>query len=239
MIDQMITELLLGARSPSEWLDLEDVPSVLMPDGGGADTGGRNPLAHGTSTWTPGALFTFQPKVRAKSLPWDNVYRYHTLSRDRTPAIYFAHQFQFAYPSAADISASTAFEIEMELCESGLAYDMGWQYKPSLVDGPPSWRWFDETARSWNTVEGLPRPAPIANKLISVFALFSVNRVARTTTHEAIVIDGTSYQVGATHRALQKWPSTVNYLHNAAQLDSDGKGTPCSIQLRHWNARAL
>jgi len=241
MLDPAIVTQLSGGRVLREWLGLEHTSAALMTDGGGADTGGRNPLPHGTSIWTPGALFQFSPQARPKGQPWDNCYRYNTLTREKLIATYFGYQFSLMYPTATDIIASTAFEIECELCENGLAYDMGWQYKPSLVDGPPAWRWFDEGVKpkKWNMVPGLPAPHPLPSVWTTGFALFSVNRDTRMTTHEAIVIDGSFFPVGVTHRAEQKWSPQTNYFHAAVQLDSDGKGTAYSVGIRGWNVRAL
>jgi len=241
MLDPVVVTQLSGGRVLKEWLGLEHTPANLMIDGGGADTGGGNVFPHGIVTWTPGAAFKFQPKARPKGQPWDNAYLYTTLTRERLDAIYFGYQFSFTYPTQADLAASTAFEIECELCENGLAYDMGWQCKASQVNGPPAWRWFDEGSKPkhWSTALGLPTPKPLPGAWTVAFALFSVNRIAKTTTHEGIVIDGTFYQVGATHHAEQKWSPQTNYFHAAVQQDSDGRGTPCTIGIRGWNVRVL
>jgi hypothetical protein len=245
MLSDLTIAQLSGQRKLREWLNLEQVAAMI--DGGGADTGGVNKYAHGTHLWTPGTATTpadlkFQPAVR-KVGPWDNLYEYNTLSRDYTDIQFFSNEFEIMYPTQALIDADVAVENELELCEAGLAFDMAWQYKPSHVDGLPAWRWFNETAPAgkpkWTTVQGLPTPAPKPGVWIPVVAYFSINRANKSTTHEAIVIDRVFYAVGQVHQAQLKWSPLTWYIHNALQLDSNGKGTPEGIQIRNWNVRGL
>ena len=238
-MDPLIGAQLDGDVKLQEWTNLNLLPSFI--DKGGADTGGPNPLPHGLSIWTPGstASLTFQPKVRPKGQPWDNVYRAATLSTGHLPCVYFGFGLSFMYPTQKDIDVSTAAEFELAMAEAGLEYDMGWQFKPSKVDGPPAIRWFDESAQHWVVPTGLPSFAPKPGVWTDMQAYFTIDRVNQTTTHLALVVDGHTYQVGATHKAKFKYATKPWYLHAAAQLDSDGKGSPYGIQIKNWNARGL
>jgi len=238
-MDPLIGAQLDGDVKLQEWLNLNTF--TLFVDKGGADTGGPNPLSHGTSVWTPGptASLTFQPKARPKGQPWDNVYRAATLSTGHLPCVYFGFGLSFMYPTQKDIDVSTAAEFELAMAEAGLEYDMGWQFKPSKVDGPPAIRWFDESAQHWVVPTGLPPFTPKPGVWTDVQAYFSIDRVNQTTTHVGLSVDNHFYQVNATHHAKFKYATKPWYLHAAAQLDSDGKGSPYGIQIKNWNARGL
>jgi hypothetical protein len=233
-----IVELLNGKRKVREWLNLEMTPAAQMIDGGGADSGGINKFAHGTHIWTPGATLSFQPQKR-KAGPWDNLYLYNTLTRDHLDTQFYYQAYSLMYPTQALIDAEVATELECEDCRAGLAYDMGWQVKPSKVDGAPAFRWFDETAQNWNTVPGLPAPALTPGVPLNIEAYFVIDAGKQTVTHDSITIAGKNYPVGATHHAKQKWSAQTWYLHNAIQLDSDGKGTPEGVQIKNWNVLGL
>lgn len=242
MIDLTVVQLLTGERKLKEWLALHTLPTMI--DGGGADTGGQNKFPHGIFTWKPSiqgdaTAFSFAPKPRPKGQPWDNIYLYNTLSKGKLDYTYFSHQLSFAFPTSAAINNCTAFEFELELCEAGLTYNMGWQYKHSKVDGPPSWRYFNKQQQAWVAVPTLPIPAPMPNTFVSIVMNFAVNRAAKLCTHDSIVIDGIFHPVNQTLSAVPKWNPTTWYLHNAVQLDSDGKGSPETILLNNMNVRAL
>lgn len=244
MIDPILMSQLMGVRTLRQWMNLENTPSGQMIDGGGADTGGKNNFAHGTHVWTPGtpgtsgATLRFKP-TRRQVGPWDNLYLYTTLDRTPFPGQYYSNDFTITYPTQDMIDAGTAIECELEKCESGLAYDMGLQYKPSRVDGPPAIRWFDESAQVWKSIASAPIPSPRPGIPIRIIGLFSMDRITKTTTHELMFVNGTAYPISTTHRARPKWAPQTNYFHAAVQIDSDGKGTPDGIDIRNWNVRAL
>lgn len=240
MLDQVTKELLSGDRNLYEWTGLEKVAS--MTDGGGADTGGPNPLPHGKAIWIAGtdtspARLVFSPIKRPAGKPWDNVYEYNTISRTPPKIVYACWELEFAL-TQSDLSGN-AREFEIEPCEFGWTYNMAWQYKWSKVDGPPAWRIFDQIAGSWTAVPSIPPPSPKAGVFISVKAFFQIDRATGLTTHDSIVIDGTSYPVNVAHSKKQKWSPQTNYLHNAVQIDSMGDGAQCGIQIRNWNVRGL
>ena len=143
------------------------------------------------------------------------------------------------WPTQALIDAGVATELEAADCRSGLEYDMGLQFKPSKVDGPPGIRWFDETARKWNLITGLPPFIPKPGVWVDVEAYFLLNPVAQTVAHDSIAINKQMYPIGQVHHAKQKWSPQTFYIHNAIQLDSDGKATPEGVQIKNWAVRAL
>jgi hypothetical protein len=143
------------------------------------------------------------------------------------------------YPTQKDIDVSTAAEFELALAEAGLEYDMGWQFKPSKVDGPPAIRWFDESAQHWVAVSNIPAFAPKPGAWTDVQAHFAIDRVNQTTTHLSLTVNNTLYQINAIHKPKFKYATKPWYLHAAAQLDSDGKGSAYGIQIKNWNARGL
>jgi hypothetical protein len=242
MIDQATRGLLDGTIPFSQWTSLEQVP--VMIDGGGADSGGPNVLPHGKSVWKPGttlapALLAFNPAKRPPSKPWDNLYMYNTITRTPPRLSLACWELDFSL-SALDLNGN-AREFEIELCESGWTYNMAWQYKWSNVDGPPAWRLFDQTApkNKWVPIPSIPAPAPKAGVFVSVQAYFQIDRETGMTTHDSITIDGVNYPVNLPHAKILKWSQSVNYLHNAVQIDSLGDGRACSIQLRNWNVRGV
>ena len=246
MIDPTIARLLDGTRPFYEWKALEQAPAMI--DGGGADSGGPNRLPHGRAIWTPGqpataaspatpALLVFDPVRRLPGQPWDNAYMYSTISRLPVTARYFCWELGFTL-STFDLKGN-AREFEIELCEAGWTYNMAWQYKWSHVDGPPAWRVFDQVAKLWKSVPGLPAPLPRPGVYVNAAAFFLIDRVAGTTLHDSIAIDDLVYPVGMAHKKLQKWSAQTNYLHNAVQIDSMGDGAPGSIEIRDWNVRAV
>lgn len=238
-MDPLIAAQLDGDVKLQEWVNLNLLPAFV--DKGGADTGGPNALPHGVSVWTSGptASLTFKPKVRFKGQPWDNVYRAATLSTGHLPCVYFGFGLSFMYPTQKDIDVSTAVEFELALAEAGLEYDMGWQFKPSKVDGPPAVRWFDELNQHWVTPTGISPFVPKPGVWTDVQAYFSIDRLNQVTTHVALAINGHPYQINAAHKAKFKYATKPWYLHAAAQLDSDGKGSPYGIQIKNWSARGL
>jgi hypothetical protein len=239
LIDTTINEVIDGMRTLREFTNLHLASTMI--DGGGADTGGINSLPHGPFAWLPGnpASFQIKPIVRPAGKPWDNTYLYNTLTKDKLNAIYFGLQIQFAFPTAAAIAASTAVEFELELCEAGLTYNMAWQYKHSKVDGSPAWRLFDKRLSKWTAIDGLPIPSPKPTTFVNAWAHFRADRDTKILWHDSIVIDGVFYPVNSPHAAVPKWSPQTFYLHNAVQLDSDGKGTAYGVLLKGWNARAL
>ena len=240
MIDQATRGLLDGTIPFSQWTSLEQVP--VMIDGGGADSGGPNALPHGKSVWKPGtalapALLAFNPAKRPLSKPWDNLYKYNTITRTPPRLSLACWELDFSL-SALDLNGN-AREFEIELCESGWTYNMAWQYKWSNVDGPPAWRLFDQVAKKWVSVPTLPPPAPKPGVFIHAESYFVIDRAAGVTYHDSISIDGTSYPINLAHKKLQKWSPSTNYLHNAVQIDSMGDGAACTIQIKNWNVRGL
>jgi hypothetical protein len=240
MIDSVTKELLSGDRLFYEWTGLEKV--LTMIDGGGADTGGPNVLPHGKSTWKPGtdtspALLEFSPAKRPSGKPWDNLYRYGTISRTPPKIVYAAWELEFSL-QAADLPGN-AREFEIELCEAGWTYNMAWQYKWSHVDGPPAWSLFDQVAGKWAAVPSIPPPSVKSGVFVSAQAYFIIDRANGVTYHDSIVIDGATYPVNLAHGKKLKWSPQTNYLHNAVQIDSMGNGVPCSIQIKNWNVRGL
>ncbi len=241
MIDTAIRGLLNGTNLLYEWTGLEQ--SLTMIDGGGADTGGKNVLAHGKATWKPGdgtnpATLSFVPAKRPAGQFWDNVYEYNTISRNPAQFTLVCWELQFAI-GQSDL-AGNAREFEIELCESGWTYNMAWQYKWSNVDGPPAWRLFDQVApkNKWVAVPSIPI-TPKANTFIDVQAFFQIDRVNGVTIHDSITVDGVNYPVNLPHKKLQKWSPQTNYLHNAVQIDSMGDGKPCAVQIKKWNVRGF
>lgn len=242
MLDNTIRGLLNGFTPFNEWKSLEQVPAMI--DGGGADTGGRNPLPHGKAVWSPGtsdapASLVFNPAKRLPGQPWDNSYNYNTLTRTPNRITSLCWELQFAL-SASDLSGN-AREFEVELCEAGWTYNMAWQYKWSHVDGPPAWRLFDQMAptHKWVPMPNIPPPAPKAGAFIDVQAFFTIDRDMGVTYHDSIIIDSVNYPINLAHRKMLKWSPQVNYLHNAGQIDSMGDGKPCSMQIQHWNVRGI
>jgi len=234
--------LLNGTTPLDVWLALEQTPVLI--DGGGADTGGPNALPHGKSIWklgtpTSAGLLIFDPIRRLPGQPWDNSYNYTTLTRTPAQLVSLCWELQFAL-APSDLSGN-AREFEIELCESGVAYNMAWQYKWSHVDGPPAWRLFDQTAAThkWVPITSIPAPTPKANTFIDVQAFFVIDRAAGVTYHDSIVVDGANYPINLAHKKMQKWSPSVNYLHAATQIDSMGDGVPGSTQIRGWNVRGI
>lgn len=234
------TKGILNGTLPYRWEGLEKVPT--MTDGGGADTGGPNPLPHGKSVWKPGtdttpALLSFSPIKRPAGKPWDNLYMYNTISRNPIQLASVCWELDFAI-AQSDLTGN-AREFELELCESGWTYNMAWQYKWSKVDGPPAWRLFDQIAGKWMAIPSLPPPAPKAGVFIHIEAYFLIDRAAGVTYHDSIAIDGTSYPINLPHKKRQKWSPQTNYLHNAVQIDSMGDGVAGTVQINGWNVRGL
>lgn len=240
-MDQLIVDQLTRKRSIQEWSQLELVPANLMIDGGGADSGGPNALPHGFSTWS-GGNFGFIPKVRLKGQPWDNCYRYNTLTRVPLTATYFAYGMSFNIPNLAVLNALTAFENEIEPSLNRFRWNMAYQWKPSLVDGPPAWRIFNQKLSTWERVPSLPTPVAIVGQWVNLVALFQVDWVRRTTLHDLCIIDGVTYNVGITHEAVPipvTWSGTP-YFHNACQLDPLGNtGKAVGVMIKDWWVRIL
>lgn len=235
MIDKVIIEQLSGLRSLYEWKSLEF--TVAMKEGTGADTGGVNPLPHGKMLWTPAtasrsAIFTFTGAVRKSGQPWDNCYIYNELNSQPLKADYFSLQMEFV------ANNKRPFEFELEYCEAGLAYNMAWQYKTNADDGGPGWRMFNKKTQLWEFFAGLPAVTAQA-EFIAMKAYFSIDRAAQICTHEVLEVNGVLYTLGTKHAAVHVWKSTTNYLHQALQLDSDGRGTPLSVVLRNVNVRCI
>lgn len=240
-MDQVIVDQLLKKRSLQEWNQLELVPSNLMIDGGGADTGGPNALPHGVSTWSEGK-FNFVPKVRPVGKPWDNCYRYNILSRDPLQATYLACGLTFTVPNVAIVNSLTAFENEIEPSRDKLRYNLAYQWKPSLIDGPPAWRIFNQKLQKWESVPGLPVPVAMPGQWTSLVGLFQVDWVRRKTLHDSCIINGVTYSVGVEHDAVPIPPgwSGTPYFHNACQLDPKGNtGNPVGVIIKDWWVRAL
>lgn len=242
MLSNDIRGLLNGSKTLYEWTGLEQVP--LMIDGGGADTGGKNPLPHGNAVWKPGtsttpALLFFDPIKRLPGQPWDNVYMYNTISRTPPPLMEAFFEIDFAI-GQSDLKGN-AREFEIELCEAGWTYNMALQYKWSNVDGPPAWRMFDQMApkNKWQPIPNVPPPSPKAGVFISVQAFFLIDRDAGVTYHDSLIIDGVNYPINIPHKKMLKWSPKSNYLHNAVQIDSMGDGVPGSIQIKNWNVRGI
>jgi hypothetical protein len=235
MIDTNIIQMLSGARTLQQWSGLEQKPLI---DGGGADTGGGNALPHGKLVWTPGngitpASMIFNSAKRKQGQPWDNAYGYNPITKVPMNCVYFSFSLGFSI-SSADLKGN-AREFEIELCESGETYDMGWQYKWSSVDGPPAWRMFDQIAGTWVAVPSIPAPAPKAGVFVNMAAFFAVDRTNGVTWHDSLMVDGVLYPVNTSHKKKMKWNPTTNYLHNAAQIDPLGNGETCSMQIKNWN----
>lgn len=240
MIDHIIADQLNGARRLREWLNLETVSHMI--EGTGADTGGVNALPHGQMTWTPGTIntpgrYAFTGAIRKPGQTWDDSYIYNSLTESPLPAIYFSWQMEIAFP-AATLANRRLFETETEYCEGGTAFNMAWRINLS-ADSGPSWQMFNAKTKSWESFAGLPRPTPQADKFISARAHFLIDRVARICIHDSLEIDGVFHAVGARHAAVPKWPTTVNYFHQADQHDSDGHGTPLVVLLRNVHVRCL
>lgn len=237
MIDPMVLAQLSGKSRLQEWLTLEQTPTLI--DGGGADTGGPNKLPHGTATWTSAnatstASLQFKPKPRPKGQPWDNAFNYAVLAPSQLACNYFSHQFQFMFPTEADIAACTAVEFVVEVRIDGWAFDMEYQY----LLNKPAWRIYDPVGHAWIAVTALPPPKPIAGVFVRAVAMFSLDKANRQFTHEQIMIDENVYPVGLTHKATLKWPGVNNAIF-AVQTDSDGKGSPFSVKIKNWNVRGL
>lgn len=237
MIDQTITDQLNGVRKLREWLNLETVSHMI--EGTGADTGGVNALPHGKMTWEPGAIgrFAFTGAVRKPGQTWDDCYTYGELSTGPLTAIYFSLQMEFAFP-AATLANKRPFEFELEYCESGLAYNMAWQYKMNHDDGGPGWRMFNKKTQEWEFFAGLPPISPQADKFTAMRAHFLIDRSHQSCIHDSLEVDGKFYTVGTAHAAVRK-ATPANYLHNAFQHDSDGRGTPLVALLRNVHVRCL
>jgi hypothetical protein len=240
VIDPTISNQLNGSLFLQEYNGLNLIPKWNQPATAG-DSGGPSGLPHGTYTWTPGdpSMLAIQPKQRAAGKPWDTYYWYNNLLLGKTPATYFGYAMQVCFPTAKDIAACTAWENELEICEAGLRYNMGWQCLVSKADGGPAWRLFDMQNSRWVKVAQIPAPIPKPGQYVNFFSEFSINRATKTVTHEALTIDGTRFPIEAVHSGVQKWSLQTFYFHNAFQLDSDGKGTPYSVNIKGTAARSL
>ncbi len=242
MLDNVTKGLLNGMNAVWPWLKLEQSTDFI--DGGGADSGGINPLPHGKMIWRAGSLTTpgvaiFNPVQRQVGQPWDNCYQYRTLTRTPQPFVYLCWELDFAL-SGTDLKGN-AREFEVELCEAGWTYNMALQYKWSNVDGSPAWRMFDQTApkNKWVPIPGMPAPAPRPDQFISVQAFFVIDRAAGVTYHDSVVVDGINYPINVPHKKLFKWASKPTYLHHAFQIDPLNDGQPCTVRIRDWNVRGI
>lgn len=236
MIDQNIIDVLELTRT---LFAKEGLEHSTLTDGGGADTGGKNALPHGKFTFSNG-VGSAHPIKRQQGQPWDNGFLYESISSTALTCNVIRHAWSFGLPTAADIAACNALEFVIESREAGMAYDMEWQCKPSKVDGPPAWRVYypGNGKGSWVTIPGLPVPVLHPGVMISVVAYFVIDRVAKTFTHAAIVIDGKPFQVGVTNSAWLKWPGVNNAIH-AVQLDPYGAGVPFNMNMKDWSIRGL
>lgn len=242
MIEHTILDLLDGAKPVKEWTGLSAVSSWIQP-GNTGNTGGGSVAPHGKYTWSPGNPTTGQSGVLSiqPAAGWDNFYFYNTLvGRMDRPVSYFGYQVPFALPSQADVAACNAFEFELELCEAGLRYNMAWQWKPSHVDGAPAWRSFDKLNQKWVVEPSLPAPVAVAGRPVTLWAHFLIDRLAKTVTHDSVVLDGQFISIGRTRPAVQGSNPATWYLHNAVQMDPLGSGKGFTVQLGPgMTARAL
>jgi len=237
-MEQVVSEQLAGIRQLEVFNGLSLIPKWNQP-GTSGDSGGVSGLTHGLYTWTPGnpSSLGIQPVKRPAGKPWDNYYFYNTIQTQPTKAIYYSYEMEVTYPTQKDIDASTAWECEIEICEAGLAYNMAWQCL--LHTQTPVWRLFNLTGQKWLPIVSIPAPNMKPGVKTAFLAKFSMDRIGKNVTHETLTINGTEFPVGVTQAAKIKWSAGTFYMHNAFQLDSDGKGTPYTVLLNNMTARRL
>lgn len=238
--DQVISEQLSGVRQIEVFKDLHLIPKWNQP-GTSGDSGGPSGLNHGSFVWQPGtpAKLSVMPVARPQGKPWDTYYFYNSLPPEQSKAQYFAYTMDVMFPTVKDLNVCTAWENELEVCEAGLAFNMAWQCKPSHVDGPPAWRYFVQ-GDGWKIPATIiPAPSPVAGQAVTVLSKFFLDRIGKTVTHLSLTINGKEYPINVTLPAKSKWSTGTFYIHNAFQLDSDGKGSPFSIVLNNISARRL
>lgn len=241
MTDPVILDVLDGVRRPQFFENLHLISKWNQP-GTEGDTGGGNKLAHGTSEWTPGnpSVMKITPARRLVGQPWDTFFCNNTLTLDPKlpPPNYLGYGLDFCLPAALDITNTNAFEWEIELCELGTRYNMGWQYRMTGVRG---WYHFNKLTETWgDRVQGLPDVEPVPGKFVSVLGHFKINRENRTVEHDSIVIDGKFFPLRTVFPAAPlPGNSKANHLKNAIQLDSNGKGGIWSVQLNKMVVRVL
>lgn len=203
--------------------NIERLAGWLQP-GNVGNTGGGSPVPHGTYELSLGSTVTPAMAVIQPAYPYDNYYFYRTLGQFNA-ATQFQLAMEFMLPTAADLAASQAIEMELQQANGAFIFNMALQF---TLAGPRTLKIFNYATKVWEDT-GIAFTL-LPGNWMAVAAQFA--RTATAMTHVGVYLNGTHYPIGKTHAGTS---SGSSYLNAAFQMDSTGGTPPPSYKLQIQN----
>jgi len=233
---QILADITAERLKPTVYRNLETRPKVVsktplswwQAGNVGLDGGPNVAKPHGTYTW-----FDSIPEI-VTALPvaaFDNFFFLYTFPIPNLIPSNFVLSFDNYSVTSDSIAATQALECQNELRDAISVYNMAWQ----LDQASKSLRIFNHIKQVWFTPSAAI-PYPDISKPLSLKAEFRIDRIAQTTTHDCIWINGIQYQVGITQPATPQ--SGAVELSTAFQIDPNST-SPVTAEISNYSVAWL
>lgn len=188
------------------------------------DTGGGSGKPNGSFLMTAGTPATFSVKG---AYPYNNSYWYLPVGA-RNQATQFQLALAFMFPTASDLAASQAVEMELQQSTGLLVFNMAIQF---TLAGAHTLKIFNYAAKQWEDT-GIPFVLT-PGQWTTVAAQFV--RTATEMTHVGVTLNGVAHPIGKSHAGTAT--NGAGYLNAAFQLDSNGSNPPpaYSVKVQNYN----
>jgi hypothetical protein len=214
-----------GGVGSGSWVAINNIQSssAWEQDGSLGDTGGGGGT-HGSWSKTANGdgseTFAVVPASAYDDYYWriPNIAGHPTATPKQ-----FKYHMEFMYPTGS-LAKSQGFEFQLQFSDGHYTYNMAW-------GAYNSWHYFHyigHAGGAWID-SGIPVNA-VENSYMIVDALFDLDPVAGTVTHDTLTLNGATHKIGVTQAAIAKYQS--HYLDPAIQLDSKKIYQPFEVKVK-------
>ncbi len=194
-------------------------------EGDSAGIHGSCVITQGTALQPMKALFT---PAKRPSGAWDNAYILHRNAYQ--PATLFDFVTSITFPTGQDLENCHAYEQDFQINPGHTIFNWGYQWLFGV--GLRLWdRSRTVNSGGWSTDAVIPfKPfiPGVPKRLICKMSLTD-----NTLTYRGVAIDETFTRMNLTYPAVTK--AEAQYINNAIQIDSKGKGAPITVLLNECN----
>jgi len=224
-LSQTLADVTAGRLTATVFRDLEKLPLakvktplLWLQDGNVGNSGGASPKPHGSFSFANSGDVTIFPAGA-----FDNYFFLMTFPLPQAIPGNFVLAFDNFSVVPESAGLCQALEAQIEVRDGINVYNMAWQADQSSK----TMRLFNHVAQKWVEVPSIPFPD--LSKPVRWSAEFRIDRVASTTTHDVLWLNGVRYPVGVTQPATPI--VTPIEMSVAFQLDANAAGSNYTAEI--------